>query len=51
MVSVLASTVVDRGFNPQSGQPKDYTIDIRCFSAKHAAFKEKGQRLVGSESE
>ena len=35
MVSVLASSVVDRGFDPRSGQTKDYKIDICCFSAKH----------------
>jgi hypothetical protein len=33
MVSVLASSAVDR-----SGQIKDYTIGMCCFSAKHAAF-------------
>ena len=39
MVSVLASSVVDRGFEPRSGQTKDYKIDICCFSAKHAALR------------
>jgi hypothetical protein len=38
MVSVLASSVVDRGFEHRSGQTKDYKIGIYCFSAKHAAF-------------
>jgi hypothetical protein len=33
MVSVLASSVVDRGFEPGLGQTKDYKIDICCFSA------------------
>ena len=28
MVSVLASSVVDRGFKPRSGQIKDYKIGI-----------------------
>ena len=28
MVSVLASSAVDRGFEPRSGQPKDYKIGI-----------------------
>jgi hypothetical protein len=28
MVSVLASSVVDRGCEPRSGQTKDYEIDI-----------------------
>jgi hypothetical protein len=31
MVSVLASSVVDRGFEPRSGQIKDYTIGMCCF--------------------
>jgi hypothetical protein len=48
MISVLASSAVDFGFKPRSGQTKDYKIGICCFSAKHAA-KEKDQRLVGSE--
>ena len=39
MVSVLASSVVDRGFEPRSGQTKDYKIGICCFSAKHAALR------------
>ena len=39
MVSVLASSVVDRGFDPRSGQTKDYKISICCFSAKHAAVR------------
>jgi hypothetical protein len=34
MLSMLASSVVDRGFKPWSGQTKDYEIDICCFSAK-----------------
>jgi hypothetical protein len=36
MVSVLSSSAVDCGFEPQSGQTKDYEIDICCFSAKNA---------------
>ena len=43
MVSVLASTVVDRGFEPRSGQTKDYKIGICCFSAKHAALMRKSK--------
>jgi len=39
MISVLASSVVDRGFVPRSGQTKDSKIDICCFSAKHAALR------------
>ena len=43
MVSVLASSAVDRGFEPRSGQIKDYKIGICCFSAKHAALKRKSK--------
>ena len=38
MVSVLASSAVDRGFEPSSGQTKDYKIGICCFSVKHVAL-------------
>jgi hypothetical protein len=48
--NVLASSVVDRGFEPRSNQTKDYTIGICFFSAKHAALVEKEKKLVGSES-
>ena len=43
MVSMLASSAVDHGFNPQSGQPKDYKIGMCCFSAKHAALRRKNK--------
>ena len=43
MVSVLSSSVVDRGFEPRSGQTKDYKIGMCCFSAKHAVFRRKGE--------
>ena len=43
MVSVLTSSVVDRGFKPRSGQTKDYKIGICCFSAKHAALRRKSK--------
>jgi hypothetical protein len=36
MVSVLASTVVDIGFEIRSGQTKDYNINICYFSDKQA---------------
>ena len=41
MVSVLASSVVDRGFEPRSGQTKDCKLGICCFSARYAAFRRK----------
>jgi hypothetical protein len=43
MVSVLASSVVDRGFEPGSGQIKNYRNGICCFSAKHAALRRKSK--------
>ena len=43
MVSVLASRAVDRGFQPRSGQTKDYKIRICCFSSKHAALRRKSK--------
>ena len=43
MVSVLASSAVDRGFEPWSGQTKDYKIGMCCFSAKHTALRRKGK--------
>jgi hypothetical protein len=41
MVSVLASSAVDCGFKPRSGQNKDDTIGICCFFTKHAALRRK----------
>ena len=43
MVSVLASSAVDRGFEPRSGQTKDYKSGICCLSAKHAALRRKSK--------
>jgi hypothetical protein len=43
MVSMLASSAVDGGFKPWSGQIKDYEIGIYCFSAKHAALRRKSK--------
>jgi hypothetical protein len=39
MVSMLTSRAVDRGFEPRSGQTKDYQIGIYHFSAKRAALR------------
>jgi hypothetical protein len=43
MVSVLASSGVDRGVEPWSSQTKDYKIGICCFSAKHSALTSKNK--------
>ena len=38
---MLASSVVDRGFELKSGQTKDYNIGICCFSSKYATLRRK----------
>ena len=43
MVSVLASSAVDCGFESRLRQTKDYKIGISCFSGKHAAFRRKSK--------
>jgi hypothetical protein len=43
MVSVLASSAVDRGFVLGSGQTKDWNIGMCCFSAKHEAWRSKSK--------
>jgi hypothetical protein len=43
MVSVLALSAVDRGFEPWSSQTKDYKIGICCYLAKHAALRRKSK--------
>ena len=43
MVSVLVSSAVDCGFEPRSGQTKDYEFGICCFSGKHAALRRKSK--------
>jgi hypothetical protein len=43
MISVLVTGAVDCGFEPRSGQTKDYEIGICCFSTKHAALRRKSK--------
>ena len=43
MISMPASSAVNRGFEPRSGHTKDYEIGICCFSAKHAALRRKNK--------
>jgi hypothetical protein len=43
MVSVLASSAVDRGFESLSGQTKDCKIGISFFSTKHTALRSKNK--------
>jgi hypothetical protein len=41
MVSMVASILVDRGFEPRSVKTKDYKIGICCFTAKHKGLRRK----------
>jgi hypothetical protein len=43
MVSVLASSAIDCGYELQSCQTKEYRIGICCFSAKNAALRRKSK--------
>ena len=42
MVSVLASSEVDRGFEPDRIKPKTVKLEF-CFSAKHATLRRKSK--------
>ena len=46
MVCMLSSIAVDRGFEPRSGQTKDYKIGICCFSAKHPVLRRKSKDML-----
>ena len=49
MVSVLASSAVDHGFQSGSGQTKDYKISGCCIFAMHEALRRNSkQSLLGS---
>ncbi len=43
MISALASSAVEHGFEPRSGQTKDYKIGMCCFSAKQAELRRKNK--------
>ena len=43
MVSVLASSATDCGYELRSCQTKEYKIGIGCFSAKNAALRRKSK--------
>ena len=43
---MLASSMVNCGFEPWSGQTTDYKIGICCFSAKHAPLRSKSKDCV-----
>jgi hypothetical protein len=43
MISVLASSAVERRFENRSGQTKDYETGMCYFSAKHPALRRKSK--------
>jgi hypothetical protein len=43
IVSVLASGVVDHGFETRLRQIKDYQVGICCFFTKHTALRRKSK--------
>ena len=46
IVTMLASSAVDREFKSRSEQTKGYNIGICCISAKDEAFKLKSNNLL-----
>ena len=43
MVSVVASSALNHGFDPRLSQPKVYKIVICCFSTQHATLRRKNK--------
>jgi hypothetical protein len=43
MVNVLASSMVDRGFDPRSYRTKVYKIGMCVYSAKHTSIRRKSK--------
>ena len=43
LLGVLASSAVDRGLEPRSGQAKNYDVGICWFSAKQAVLRRKSK--------
>jgi hypothetical protein len=51
MVSLLASSAVDRVFELRLVQIEDYKIGICCFSDRHAALRGKSKDWTSSSSQ
>jgi hypothetical protein len=50
MIIMLASSAVNRGFDPRAGQINDNKIGTCCISAKHTTLRSISTDFVGSES-
>ena len=46
MVSMLALSPTDRGFEPYWSRTNDYKIDICCFSASHTSLRTMSKGMV-----
>ena len=46
MISMFVSNVVDRVLETRSGQTKDITVDMCCFSATHAVLRIKNKHWL-----
>ena len=51
IVSVLASSAVDRGFESRSGQTKDYQLICVAYNAKHAELRRKSKDWLARNQE
>ena len=51
MIIMLASSAVNRGFDPQAGPINDNKIGTCCISAKHTALRSISKDFVGSQLE
>ena len=40
---MLVSSVIDHGFEPRTGQTKDYKISICCFCTNHAVLMSRSK--------
>ena len=50
-VRTSSACVLDHGFEPRSGQTKDYKIGMCCFFAKHTTLRRKSKyRLARNEN-
>jgi len=51
MIGIFASKVGDRVFETRSGQTKDNTVGMCCFSAKHAVLRIKNKHRLALNQE
>ena len=49
IVSVLASSAVDRGLESRSGQTKEYQLVFVAYNAKHAELRRKSKECISTD--